>query len=132
MSNAVIRQPHNSGRPNSSLSAMIVPRISARSVAAIATSASTQSTALTLGEYSARQAWARSCPVTTPSRAARVCSRIGHQVRHQQDPDQRIAEPGTSLQVRRPVPRVHVADADQIGRPQECQELPQTRFLPVR
>ena len=26
------------------------------------------------GEYSARQACARSCPVTTPSRAASVCS----------------------------------------------------------
>ena len=73
MSNAVIKQPHKSGRPKSSLRAMIVPRISARSVAAIATSASTQSTALSPREYSARQACARSCPVTTPSRAAKVC-----------------------------------------------------------
>ena len=74
VSNAVIRQPQSSGRPKRSFSAMIVPRISARSVAAIATSARIQRIRLTRGEYSARQAWARSCPVTTPSRAARVWS----------------------------------------------------------
>ena len=45
-----------------------------------------------------------------------------HQVRHQQDPDQRVAEPGTPLQVGRPVARVHVADAHQISRPQEREQ----------
>ncbi len=74
VSKAVTRQPHNSGKPNSSFRAMIVPRISARSVAAMATSASSQSTALIGREYSARQACARSCPVTTPSRADSVWS----------------------------------------------------------
>ena len=52
---------------------MIVPSTSARSVAAIATSARSQSTKLTRREYSARHAWARSWPVTTPSRAESVC-----------------------------------------------------------
>jgi hypothetical protein len=74
VSNAVTRHPQSKGRPNSSFSAMIVPSTSARSVAAMAISAKTQSTVLTGREYSARQACARSCPVTTPSRAARVCS----------------------------------------------------------
>ncbi len=50
----------------------------------------------------------------------------GHHVGHQQDPDQRIAEPRPARQVRRPVPRVHVADTHQVGRPQERQELAQT------
>ena len=59
--------------PKSSFSAMIVPSTSARSHAAIAISAMTQSTTLTSREYSARHACARSCPVTTPSRAASVC-----------------------------------------------------------
>ena len=54
---------------------MIVPSTSARSVAAIATSARTHKTAFTPGEYSSRQACARSCPVTTPSRAESVCKR---------------------------------------------------------
>ena len=48
-----------------------------------------------------------------------------HQVRHQQNPDQRVAEPGAALKVGRPVPRVHVADADQVGRPQKREEPPQ-------
>ena len=60
VSKAVIRHPQSSGIPKRSFSAMIVPSTSARSVAAIATSARSQSTTLTPREYSARQAWARS------------------------------------------------------------------------
>jgi len=45
-----------------------------------------------------------------------------HDVRHQQDPEQRVAEPRPTLQVRRPVARVHVADAHQIRRPQEREQ----------
>ena len=43
--------------------------------AAMATSASTQSETFTGFEYSARHACARSWPVTTPSRADRVCNK---------------------------------------------------------
>ncbi len=53
-----------------------------------------------------------------------------HQVRHQEDPEQGVAEPGPALQVGRPVPRVHVADAHQIRRPQE-REQPLER-VPLR
>ena len=54
---------------------MIVPTTSARSVAAIATSAWNQSRTFTGREYSARHACARSCPVINPSRAESVCKR---------------------------------------------------------
>ena len=74
VSKAVTRQPQSKGRPNRSFSAMIVPSTSARSQAAIATSAMSQRMRLTGREYSARQACARSCLVTTPSRADRVWS----------------------------------------------------------
>jgi len=73
VSKAVTRHPHSSGMPKSSFSAMTVPTTSARSHAAMATSARTQSTKLTGREYSARHACARSWPVITPSRAERVC-----------------------------------------------------------
>ena len=52
-----------------------------------------------------------------------------HQIGHQKHPDQRVAEPGTSLQIRRPVARVHVADAHQVGRPQEGEKPAQ--LLPL-
>ena len=45
-----------------------------------------------------------------------------HQVGHQEDPDQRIAEPGAPLQVRRPVARVHVAHAHQVRRPKKGEQ----------
>ena len=52
-----------------------------------------------------------------------------HQIGHQKHPDQRVAEPGTSLQIRRPVARVHVADTHQVGRPQEGEKPAQ--LLPL-
>ena len=122
VSNAVTRQPQSSGSPKSSFSAMIVPSTSARSVAAIATSASTQSTQLTprriLGPAGLRQVVPRHHPQPRRQRL----EQHGHQVRHQQDPDQRVAEPGPALQVGRPVARVHVADAHQVRRPQEREQ----------
>ena len=122
MSKAVIKQPHKSGRPKSSLSAMIVPRISARSHRRNRHLGQHPEhgvePARILGAAGLRQVVARHHP--QPRRQG--LQQHGHQVRHQQDPDQRIAEPGAAFQVRRPVPRVHVADADQIGRTQETQK----------
>ena len=74
VSQAVTRHPHSNGRPNNSFRAITVPTTSARSQAAIATSARAQSTKLTGREYSDRQACARSCPVTTPNLAESVWS----------------------------------------------------------
>ena len=54
---------------------MAEPSTSARSQAAMAISASTQSTRRRARSNMARQAWARSMPVTMPSRADRLCSR---------------------------------------------------------
>ena len=55
---------------------MAAPSTSARSQAAIASSARTHNERTTGREYQSRHAWARSRPAAMPSRAAIACSRI--------------------------------------------------------
>ena len=64
------------GSLNSRFSAMAAPRTSARSQAAIASSARTHNERMTGREYESRQACARSRPAAMPSRAAIACSRM--------------------------------------------------------
>jgi hypothetical protein len=48
-----------------------------------------------------------------------------HEARQAYDKEQAVFEPGSSAQVCRPVPRIHVAHADKHGRPSEREILPQ-------
>ncbi len=75
-SSAVMMTPISSGMPNSRLRPMAVPITSARSVAQIAISASTQSGHDTARGKASRQACARSRPAPMPSRVHSACSKI--------------------------------------------------------
>ncbi len=75
-STAVISTPISSGIPNSRLSPIAVPMISARSVAVIAISANSHSGQDTHVGNASRQACARSRPEPTPSRVHSACSTI--------------------------------------------------------
>ena len=72
---------------------MAVPSTSARSQAAMATSARIHRNQEIRRSNMARHAWARSVPVTMPSRAERRLEQDRHDVRHHQHPEQAIAEP---------------------------------------
>ena len=48
----------------------------------------------------------------------------GHGVRHDQHPEQLVAEARAAFQVGGPVARIHVADADQVGGPGEREHAP--------
>ena len=47
-----------------------------------------------------------------------------HGVRHDQHPEQAVAEAGAAGQIRGPVAGVHVADADQVGGAGESENAP--------
>ena len=53
----------------------------------------------------------------------------GHGVGHHQHPEQAVAEARAAFQVGGPVAGVHVADADQVGRPGEGEHAPPERHL---
>ena len=51
-----------------------------------------------------------------------------HQIRKQNDAEKRVAESRATRQIRRPVPRIHVTDRDQIAGTGESEQLsPKTR-----
>ena len=50
-----------------------------------------------------------------------------HQVRHQDDAEQRVAELRSAGEIGGPVARIHVADGHQVSGPGECEELPPPR-----
>ena len=125
MSNAVTRQPHSRGKPNKSFKRDDRAQDLRQVGRGDGDLGQHPEHRLTRGEYSARHACARSCPVTTPSRAARVCKSTAIRFDISKHPDQRIAEPRAPFQVRRPVARVHVTDAHQVGRPQKNEKPPE-------
>ena len=95
---------------------MAAPRTSARSQAMIASSHSTQRVYETDLGYSSRQACARSRRVTMPKRELKRLEQYRHNVRHHEDPEQPVTESRSPSQVGRPVARVHIADAYEVGR----------------
>ncbi len=74
VSSMVMLTPHSIGSLNNRLSPMAIPNTSARSQAAIATSASRYKKKFTALGYVSRDACARSLRVTIPKRALRLCS----------------------------------------------------------
>jgi hypothetical protein len=56
--------------------------------------------------------------------AAEALQQQRHQVAHQQHPDELVAEGAAAGDVGGPVARVHVADADQVGGPDEGEHAP--------
>ncbi len=55
----------------------------------------------------------------------------GHHVGHQQDPDQRVSETCPSLEVRSPVPRIHVTHAYEVRRSEESKHALRRCLLPL-
>ena len=60
---------------------------------------------------------------------AEVLQNHGHDIGHEQHPDQHIAETGATLDVRGPVARVHVAHTDEVGWPHEGNQAAQAAAL---
>jgi len=111
------QDPVHQGEPESSCSPIADPRTSARSHAAIATSHRIHSAALTAGGTGRGTPARDPSRRTSPSRAERALQQDGHQVRHQEDPDQRVAVSGARRDVGGPVPRVHVPDRHEVRGP---------------
>ena len=63
---------------------------------------------------------------------AEVLEQDRHQVRQQDDPEQRVAEPGAAREVGRPVARIHVADRHEETRPDETQKPAESAQARVR
>ena len=122
-SSAVMSTPTTSGMPKSRCSATAEPMTSARSQAAMAISASTQSDdgrrlrvvrAAGLGQVVAR--------ADAQAHGERL-QQDRHQVRQHDHAEQRVAEPGAAGEVGGPVARVHVADRDEVARAGKREQL---------
>ena len=72
-------------------------------------------------------------PGDDPEPGAQALQQDRHQVRHHEHPQEGVAQLGSRRDVGRPVPGVHVADADQVGRADEGEEpLPEGGALVQR
>ena len=131
-SKPVMMTAQNSGMWNSRLRATALPSTSARSQAPMATSLISQFGQRVHFGYQSRQHWARSLPVTTPSRAEITCMKMAIRLASADHPQQAVLELRAALQVGAPVAGVHVADADQDRRPDEGPPLLPEAGLMVR
>ena len=68
-------------------------------------------------------------PGDDPQPGTQRLQKYGHGVRHDQHPQQFVPELGAALEVGRPVARVHVADADEIGGSAKRQHAPPERHV---
>ena len=122
-SSAVRQTPQMSGMPNSRLSAMAEPITSARSQAAMAISQRTQSTK----RHRARVVVAARLGQVAPGDDAELerqrLEQDRHQVREQDDTEQRVAEARAAGEIGGPVARVHVADRHHVARARKGQRL---------
>ena len=125
-SSAVISAPPIRGMPNSSFSAIAVPITSARSQAMIAASQASHSRKFDRPRI-AGAAGLREIAVggDAEPRGQRL-QQDRHQVRQQDDRQQRVAELRTAGEVGRPVAGVHVADRDQIAGAEKGQQPART------
>ena len=114
--------PISSGMPNSRLRPIAVPMTSARSVAQMAISANSHSTiADRLGERVAARLGEVASRREAETRAQRL-QQDRHDVRHQRDAQQRVAELRAAGERGRPVAGVHIADGNEVARPEEREE----------
>ena len=112
-SNPVMMTAHSSGMWNSRLSATALPSTSARSQAPMAISQNSQLGQRVHAGYQSRQPWARSLPVTTPSRAEMTCMKMAIMLARPTTQSRPYLNCAPALQIGAPVAGVHVADADQ-------------------
>ena len=115
---------HSIGIWNMRLKATALPSTSARSHAPMAISQNNQLGQRVHAGYQSRQHWARSLPVTTPSRAEMTCMKIAIKLASAHDPKQSVFELRAARQVGAPIARIHVTDADENRRPDKRPPLP--------
>ena len=122
-SKAVMMIAHVIGMWNNRFRATALPSDSARSVMPRwrFPSRSSWASGVHFG-YQSRQHWARSLPVATPEPGRDHLEEDRHETGQAHHPQQPVLELRPARQVRAPVARVHVADADQDRRP--CKRPP--------
>ena len=123
-SKPVMSTPTASGMSNSRLSAIAEPMTSARSHAAIAISQSTHSATATGREIVVAAGLREIAPGDDAELRREPLEQHGHEVREQDDAEQRVAEARSAGEVGGPVAGIHVADGDEIAGSGEGEELP--------
>ena len=116
--------------PKRMLRPIAAPMNSARSVAIAITSAWSQSATLVLRENRSRQTSGRFMPGGDPELRAHRLDHHRHQVRHEDDPEQQVAELRAAGHVRREVAGVDVRDRRDERRPEKRPEPPRAAPAP--
>ena len=99
------------------------PITSARSQAAIAISHSTHRTSVVAARVAVAAGLRQVAAAGDPEPRRQRLQQDRHQVRQQDDAEQRVAVLRAAGEVGRPVPRIHVADGHQVARAREREQL---------